>query len=70
MKDSFEVEGVVEDLAHSLFKVRVNSTNTIVTCTLSGKLRQNNIHILRGDKVNVDISVDDVTKGRITWRFK
>lgn len=70
-KDCFELEGTVEEsLKGAKFKVRIDDNNLIVTCTLGGKLRMNNIHILEGDRVTVEISAADVTKGRIIWRNK
>lgn len=70
-KDGFELEGVVtENLRGSQFKVKLIDNGLDVICTLSGKLRINNIRILEGDKVTVEISSSDVTRGRITWRHK
>lgn len=43
---------------------------TVVFCTLSGKIRQNNIRILEGDKVKIEVSVYDLNKGRIIYRDK
>ena len=42
----------------------------VVVCTLSGKLRMNQIRILVGDKVDVEMSPYDITKGRVIWRYK
>ena len=71
--DKFELEGVVEKaLPSTKFEVRVEAggNEKIVVCTLSGKLRQNYIRIIPGDKVTVEISPYDLTKGIITWRTK
>ncbi|MBQ4289673.1 MAG: translation initiation factor IF-1 [Clostridia bacterium] len=68
--DVIEFEGVViEVLPNATFKVRL-SNGHIVTAHISGKLRMNYIRILLGDRVTVEVSVYDLTKGRITWRAK
>ncbi len=68
--DVIEFEGVVvEALPNTIFKVKLPNGH-IVTAHISGKLRQNFIRILPGDKVTVEVSVYDLTKGRITWRAK
>jgi translation initiation factor IF-1 len=70
--DRFEVEGVViEKIRGSKFIVELENGHKC-TCTLSGKLRQNNIRILVGDTVTIDLSVKDPTmsNGRIIWRSK
>lgn len=70
--ERFEVKGTVVDaLPGTKFKVEVgldNGNARIVDCTLSGRLRINNIRILVGDKVTIDVSTDDPTRGRIVWR--
>ena len=69
-QDMIEVEGtVVEALPNATFKVELENGRQIVA-TLSGKLRMNYIRILPGDKVTVDMSPYDLTRGRITWRSK
>lgn len=69
--DRFEVEGtVVEKLKGGKFIVKVNELDIKVECTISGKLRINYINILVGDRVTIDISPSDTTKGRIVWRNK
>ena len=69
-QDMIEVEGtVVEALPNSTFKVEHENGRQIVA-TISGKLRMNYIRILPGDKVTVDMSPYDLTRGRITWRSK
>lgn len=69
--DCFELEGVViENLKGAQFKVKLDANDLVVTCTLGGKLRINNIRILEGDKVTVEVSAVDVTRGRIIWRTK
>ena len=68
--DVMEFEGtVVEALPNTVFKVKLPNGH-VVTATISGKLRMNYIRILPGDKVTVEVSVYDLTKGRITWRSK
>ena len=65
-----EFEGtVVEVLPNATFKVKLPN-DMIVTAHISGKLRMNSIKILLGDKVTVEVSIYDPTKGRITWRSK
>lgn len=69
-KDVIEVEGVVVDaLPNTIFKVRLENGHEIIA-HISGKLRMNYIRILPGDKVMVELSPYDLTKGRITWRNK
>ncbi len=69
-KDIIEVEGRVTDaLPNTIFKVRLDNGHEI-TAHISGKLRMNYIRILPGDKVIVELSPYDLTKGRITWRNK
>ena len=68
--DMIEVEGVVvESLPNTTFKVDIGNGHTILA-HISGKLRMNFIRILPGDKVTVEMSPYDLTRGRITWRTK
>ena len=68
--DVIETEGkVIEALPDAKFKVQL-SNGHIITAYISGKLRMNFIRILPGDKVVVEMSPYDLTKGRITWRSK
>lgn len=65
-----EVEGVVvESMPNTTFKVDIGSGHMILA-HISGKLRMNFIRILPGDKVTVEMSPYDLTRGRITWRTK
>ena len=65
-----ELEGtVVESLPNATFKVDIGNGHQILA-HISGKLRMNYIRILPGDKVTVQMSPYDLTKGRITWRSK
>ena len=68
--DMIEVEGVVvESLPNTMFMVDIGQGHTILA-HISGKLRMNFIRILPGDKVTVQMSPYDLTRGRITWRSK
>ena len=68
--DVMEFEGtVVEVLPNATFEVKLPN-DMIVTAHITGKLRMNYIKILLGDKVTVEVSIYDPTKGRITWRSK
>ena len=69
-EDVIEVEGVVTDaLPNAMFKVEIQGGHQILA-HISGKLRMNFIRILPGDKVTVEMSPYDLSKGRITWRSK
>ena len=69
-EDLIELEGkVVETLPNTTFKVELENGHQILA-TISGKLRMNYIKILPGDKVKVELSPYDLTRGRITWRAK
>lgn len=68
--DVIELEGtVVEALPNAMFQVELPNGHKILA-HISGKLRMNFIRILPGDKVTVQMSPYDLTRGRITWRFK
>ena len=68
--DMIEVEGVVvESLPNTTFQVDIGNGHMILA-HISGKLRVNFIRILPGDKVTVEMSPYDLTRGRITWRSK
>lgn len=69
-EDVIEVEGVVlEAMPNAMFKVEIQGGHQLLA-HISGKLRMNFIRILPGDKVTVEMSPYDLTKGRITWRSK
>ncbi|MGI6545041.1 MAG: translation initiation factor IF-1 [Fastidiosipilaceae bacterium] len=69
-EDAIEVEGTVTDsLPNAVFKVELENGHEI-QAHISGKLRQHYIKILPGDKVVVELSPYDLTRGRITWRGK
>jgi len=68
--DVIEIEGVVvEKLPNAMFKVELENGHQVLA-HISGKLRKNFIRILPGDKVTMEMSQYDLTKGRITWRDK
>lgn len=67
---SFEIDGtVLEALPNTLFRVQIED-GRVVLCHISGKMRMNFIKILPGDKVKMEMTPYDATKGRITYRFK
>ena len=69
-EDSIEVEGVViEPLPNAMFRVELENGHKILA-HISGKMRMNYIRILPGDKVKVELSPYDLTRGRITFRIK
>ena len=69
-EDVIEVEGkVVEALPNTTFKVELENGHQVLA-HISGKLRMNYIKILPGDKVKLELSPYDLTRGRITWRGK
>ena len=69
-QDVIEVEGIVlESLPNAMFKVELQNKHVILA-HVSGKLRMNYISIVPGDKVKIEMSPYDLTKGRITWRAK
>ena len=68
--DMIELEGVVvEAMPNAMFKVEIQGGHTSLA-HISGKLRMNFIRILPGDKVTIELSPYDLTKGRIIWRDK
>lgn len=70
-KDVIEAEGiVVEAQPNAMFVVELEGSGHKVLSTVSGKIRMNFIRILPGDKVKVELSPYDLTRGRITWRGK
>lgn len=67
-EDYIEMEGVVkETLPNTMFRVELENGHT-VTAHISGRMRKNYIRILTGDKVKVELSPYDLSKGRITYR--
>jgi translation initiation factor IF-1 len=69
-EEKIEVEGeVVEALPSTMFRVQLESGHSVLA-TISGKMRKNYIRILPGDRVKVELSPYDLTRGRITFRLK
>lgn len=69
-EDVIEVEGVVQEtLPNAMFNVELENGHKVMA-TVSGKIRMHYIRILPGDKVTVELSPYDLTRGRITYRFK
>ncbi len=69
-KDVIEVEGtVIEPLPNAMFQVELENGHKVLA-HVSGKIRMNFIKILPGDKVTVELSPYDLSRGRITYRFK
>ena len=67
-EDHIEMEGtVIETLPNTMFRVQLDNGH-VVTAHISGKMRKNYIRILTGDKVTVQLTPYDLTKGRITYR--
>lgn len=70
-EDCLEFEGkVTQAKGNGMFSVQPDDMNNILLCTLSGKIRKNAIKILEGDRVRVEVSPYDLTRGRITYRMK
>ncbi|AFT67199.1 MAG: translation initiation factor IF-1 [Cycloclasticus sp.] len=69
-EDQIEMEGVVKDtLPNTMFRVELENGH-IITAHISGKMRKHYIRILTGDRVKVEMTPYDLTKGRITYRVK
>ncbi len=69
-QDVIEVEGkVLEAVPNAMFKVELENGH-VVLAHVSGKIRMNFIRILPGDKVTIELTPYDLTRGRITYRFK
>jgi len=69
-EEALQMEGeVVETLPNTTFRVKLKNGH-VVTAHISGKMRKNYIRILQGDRVAVDLSPYDLTRGRITYRYK
>ena len=67
--DIINMEGRVEEvLPAAMFRVKIDSINNVVLAHLSGRMRKNNIKVLLGDRVEMEFSPYDLTKGRITRR--
>ena len=69
-EDLLKIDGVVEEvLPNGMFRVTIAENNTIVAY-ISGNIRKNRINILQADRVAVEISAYDLSKGRIVYRYK
>jgi translation initiation factor IF-1 len=69
-QDLIELEGYIEEvLPNAMFRVRINETYQVVA-VISGKMRQNKIQILEGDRVKIEVSPYDLSKGRVIYREK
>jgi len=68
--DLIELNGAVEEvLPGNMFRVKVDNLPNILTCYTSGKLKQHKIKIILGDRVKIEVSPYDLTKGRVTYRL-
>jgi translation initiation factor IF-1 len=68
--DAIELEGtILETLPNTMFRVKLENSHVIIA-HISGRMRKNYIRILTGDKVKVEMTPYDLTKGRITYRMK
>jgi translation initiation factor IF-1 len=68
--DIIELTGEVEEvLPGNMFRVKVENMPNLLLCYTSGKLKQHKIKIILGDKVKIEISPYDITKGRVTYRL-
>jgi translation initiation factor IF-1 len=68
-EDIINMEGRVEEvLPAAMFRVKIDNINNVVLAHLSGRMRKNNIKVLLGDRVEMEFSPYDLTKGRITRR--
>ena len=69
-EDAIEFQGVVSELLpNAMFKVKLDNDHEVIAHT-SGKIRKNRIRVLAGDRVTVEMTPYDLTKGRITFRSK
>lgn len=68
--DLLQMEGVVQEvLPNAMFRIKLNNQQeSIITAVISGKMRQHRIQILLGDRVKVEMSAYDLTKGRVVYR--
>jgi translation initiation factor IF-1 len=69
-KNLIQLDGIIDEaLSNAMFRVRLENDHIIIA-TISGKMRMNYIRILPGDKVSVEMSPYDLSRGRITYRYK
>ena len=68
-EETFKMEGKITDiLPNAMFRVKIDDTDVTVIGVISGKMRKNNIKVLLGDRVEIEFSPYDVTRGRIVRR--
>lgn len=68
-EDLIQADGIVaEVLPNTTFRVKLDLNNSIILSHISGRMKKNNIKVLLGDQVRVEMSVYDLTKGRIVYR--
>jgi translation initiation factor IF-1 len=68
--DLIELTGSIEEvLPGSMFRVKIDNMNNVIICYTSGKLKKHKIKIIQGDRVKVEVSAYDLTKGRVTYRL-
>jgi translation initiation factor IF-1 len=68
--DLIELTGTIaEVLPGSMFRVKIDNVDAVMTCYTSGKLKQHKIKIILGDRVKVEVSSYDLTKGRVIYRL-
>ena len=68
--DLIELTGVIDEvLPGSMYRVKLDNMNSMITCYTGGKLKQHKIKIILGDRVKVEVSAYDLTKGRVTYRL-
>ena len=68
--DLIELTGVIDEvLPGSMYRVKLDNMNSLITCYTGGKLKQHKIKIILGDRVKVEVSAYDLTKGRVTYRL-
>jgi translation initiation factor IF-1 len=68
--DILEMVGVVEEvLPNNMYRVKIDEIPKPIICYMGGKLKQNKIRIILGDSVKVEMSVYDLSKGRVTYRL-
>ena len=69
-EDIIELIGVVEEvLPSSMYKVKIDNMSNLMLCYTSGKLKQHKIRIILGDRVKVEVSPYDLSKGRVSYRL-
>lgn len=70
-QENIELTGeVAEELGNSMFRVEAEITGSpLITCTISGKIRKNFVKVMVGDRVRLEVSPYDLSRGRITFRF-